>query len=84
LERRLAVASIRAASVASVPEVVKNTLASGMPDRLAIISASSIIGSLRYIVDVCSRRSACCCTAAVTSGTLWPIIVVRIPPKKSR
>ena len=34
---------MRAASLASVPDVVKNTLASGMPDNLAISSANSIM-----------------------------------------
>jgi hypothetical protein len=33
--RRLVVASSRAVSLASVPELVKNTMASGMPDNSA-------------------------------------------------
>jgi hypothetical protein len=41
------VASIRAVSLASVPEVVKKTRASGMPDNWATRSASSTIGRLR-------------------------------------
>ena len=36
-----------AVSLASVPDGVKNTRASGMPDVAAISSASSIIGSDR-------------------------------------
>ena len=41
------VASSSAVSLASVPEVVKNTRASGMPDSAAIRSASSTSGRLR-------------------------------------
>ena len=44
---RYAVASRSAVSFASVPEVVKKTRASEMPESAAIFSASSIIGSDR-------------------------------------
>ncbi len=71
-------------SLASEPEAVKKTRASGMPDRRQMRSASSIIGSLRYSVEVCITFAACSCTAAVTFGWLCPIIVVSTPPKKSR
>ncbi len=47
LLRRYAVASSRAVSLASVPEVVKKTRASGMPLNWATRSASSTIGRLR-------------------------------------
>ena len=66
------VASRRAVSLASVPEVVKNTRASGMPDSAAISSASSIIGSDRYSVEVCITLAAWSCTAATTSGLAVP------------
>ena len=82
--RRYDVAASNAASFASVPDVVKNTLASGMPESPASFSANSIIGALRYSVEVCSILPACSRTASTTSGTLWPLIVVRMPPKKSR
>src|SRR5690606_16264934 len=75
---------MRAVSLASVPELVKNTLASGMPDNSAIFSASSICGSMRYRVEVWTIFSACALIASTISGTLYPVIVVRIPPKKSR
>jgi hypothetical protein len=70
--------------LASDPEGVKKTLASAMPDRPAIFSASSIIGRDRYSVEVCSSLPACSRMASTTSGTAWPLIVVRMPPKKSR
>ena len=73
-----------AVSLASVPEVVKNTRASGMPLMAAISSASSIIGSQRYSVEVCSTLAACSLMAAVTAGLLCPTMVVSTPPKKSR
>ena len=65
-----------AASLASVPELVKKTFASGMPDRSAIFSASSICDSIKYSVEVCSILSACALIAATTSGTLYPDMVV--------
>ena len=71
-------------SFASVPDVVKNTRASGIPDWLAIFSASSSIGSDRYNVDVCSTLADCSWMAAVTAALLWPTIVVNTPPNMSR
>jgi len=84
LLRRYDVAASNAASLASVPDVVTNTLASGMPERADSLSASSTSGRLRYSVDVCSIFPACSRSASTTSGTAWPEIVVRMPPKKSR
>jgi hypothetical protein len=57
-----------AASLASLPEGVKYTRASGMPEAAATISANSIIGSERYSVEVCMILAAWCCTAALTAG----------------
>ncbi len=71
-------------SLASVPEVVRKTFASGMPDTVAICSASSTIGVLRWSVELWMIRPAWSATAAVTSGTACAVIVVRMPPKKSR
>lgn len=82
--RRYVVASIRAVSLASVPEVVKKTRASGTPLSWATRSASSTIGRFRYSVEEWMIRPACSVTALVTSGRAWAVIVVRIPPKKSR
>jgi hypothetical protein len=85
LDRRAAVASSSAVSFASVPELVKKTLASGIPDSRAIFSASSTWLRIRYSVDVCTTpvpiwRS----TASRTAGTSYPSMLVRMPPKKSR
>ena len=41
----------KAVSFASVPEVVKKTFASSIPDSCDICSASAIIGDIRYSVD---------------------------------
>ncbi len=76
--------SWRAVSLASLPELTKNTLASGMPDRAEIRSASSTMGRTRYRVEQCSMRPAWVRMASTTSGTAWPVMVVRMPPKKSR
>ena len=59
-----------AVSLASVPELVKNTLASLMPDTLTIFSASSTWLRIRYSVEVCTTPVAICrSTASRTSGT---------------
>ena len=71
-------------SLASVPEVVRKTFGSSMPDTAAICSASCTIGRFRYSVDVCRIRPAWSLTAFVTSGSACAVIVVRMPPKKSR
>jgi hypothetical protein len=56
--------------LASVPELVKKTLASGIPDSRAIFSASSICPRSRYEVEVCTTPVASCrSTASRTSGT---------------
>ena len=68
MDLRETVASMRAASFASVPEVVKNTLASGMPDSPAMSSASSIMDSDRYRVEVWNVLDAWVRTASVISG----------------
>jgi hypothetical protein len=59
-----------AASLASLPELVKNTLASGMPDSSASRSASSTCRRIRYRVEVWTIRPACSRTASTTSGGL--------------
>jgi len=63
-------AASRAVSFASVPELVKNTLALAIPDSFAIFSASSIWLRIRYSVEVCTTPVAICrSTASRTSGT---------------
>ena len=63
-ERRFWVASISAASFASVPELAKKTFASGMPDSSAIFSASSICWRIRYTVEVCAIPLLSCSRTA--------------------
>ena len=43
-----------AVSTASVPELTKNTLAPSMVESAAIFSASSIMGRIRYSVELWS------------------------------
>ena len=63
-------ASSSAVSFASVPELVKNTLAFSMPDSRAIFSASSTWFLIRYSVEVCTTPVASWrSTASRTSGT---------------
>ena len=45
-------AAARAVSLASEPELVKNTLAFSMPESFAIFSASSTWLRIRYSVEV--------------------------------
>jgi len=78
------VAIMMAVSLASVPDAVKNTRASGIPETAATSSANRIMGSDKYKVDVCMALAAWSCTALTTSGLLWPIIVVKTPPNQSR
>ena len=47
-----------AVSLASEPELVKNTLAFSMPESLAIFSASSTWLRIRYSVEVCTMPVA--------------------------
>jgi hypothetical protein len=77
-------ASSNAVSLASDPEAVKNTLASGIGESSAIRSASSTWARIRYTVEVWRSLPTCSWIASTISGTLWPEIVVRMPPKKSR
>ena len=51
MERRAVQHSWMAVSLASLPELTKNTLASGMPDSAEMRSANSTIGRTRYSVE---------------------------------
>ena len=63
-------AAVSAVSLASEPELVKNTLAFGMPESFAIFSASSTWLRIRYSVEVCWMPVASCrSTASRTSAT---------------
>jgi hypothetical protein len=64
------VANSSALSFASLPELVKKTRASGMPDTLAIFSASSTCLRIRYSVEVCATPVASWLrTASLISAT---------------
>ena len=70
LAPRAVSAASSAVSLASVPELVKNTLAFSIPDSRAIFSASSTWPRIRYSVEVCTTPLAICrSTASRTSAT---------------
>jgi hypothetical protein len=50
--------------LASVPELVKNTLAFSIPDSRAIFSASSTYLRITYSVEVCSTPVSTCARIA--------------------
>ena len=60
--------SLKAASFASVPELVKNTLVSGLPVNAASRSARRICCSLAKKLDTWPSRPSCSVIAAVTAG----------------
>ena len=62
--------SIRAVSFASVPELTKNTLASGILESAGDPLGQFDLGRMRYTVEECSIRPACSRMASTTSGML--------------
>lgn len=85
LERRYVVASRSAASFASEPLPTKKTfLSPEMGASSMSFSASLTCFSIRYRVEEWKILSACSFTAPATSGIACPLMVVTIPPKKSR
>ncbi len=75
--------SLNAASLASAPELQKNTLP-GRPARASNSSASATGGSAAYRLDTCPRVATCRVTAATTAGWAWPSTLTAIPPSRSR
>ena len=55
-----------------MPDVVKNTFASGIPDSADSFSAISTSGALRYSVELCSSLPACSRIASTISGDVVP------------
>ena len=74
--------SFSAASLASAPELQKNTAEPN--ERSTSRSASRTIGAFQYRFDTCISRAACSWTAATTCGWQWPVLQTAIPARKSR
>src|SRR5216684_3109576 len=79
LALRAVSAASSAVSLASVPELVKKTLASFMPDSFAIFSASSTWLRIRYSVEV-SAAVGVGDPAALAADDLDRLVVVDTDP----
>ena len=78
-------ASLRAASIASDPELRNITVSSGAGKVAASAAASRTTGSAKPIAPVGTiSRSTCSWIARVTAGWLWPRAETAIPLAKSR
>ena len=73
---------LNAASLASAPELQKNTRP-GRPASSSSRSASSTPGSCIARLETCPRVCACFVIASTTLGCAWPRIVVAMPPSRS-
>ena len=71
-----------APSLASAPELPKNTLS--MPVRLHSFLASLASGAVTYRLLICCRAPACAATAAVQAGWQNPSELTPMPEVKSR
>ena len=75
--------ALKAASFASVPELVKNTLPSA-PISSSSFSASSICGVDVKKFETCPRVVSCVVTASTIAGWAWPSALTAMPPSRSR
>ncbi|EUA54889.1 acetylornithine aminotransferase argD domain protein [Mycobacterium intracellulare 1956] len=78
---------LKATSLASVPELQKNTRAgvsSGAPSRATSSSASAMPGSVAYRLDVWPSVAICRVTASMIAGWRWPRMLTAMPPSRSR
>ncbi len=74
--------SFSAASLASVPELERNTRPSAST-RPSSRSASSTCGALVKKFETCPRVRSCAVTASTSAGWAWPRALTAMPPKKS-
>ena len=77
-------ASLSAASLASVPELQKNTRPPARPSRPSSRSASATPGSCTKRLEVCARVATWRVTASTSAGCAWPRDVTAMPPSRSR
>lgn len=74
---------LKAASLASAPELQKNTRPS-RPKRWRSRSARATVGSAMKKLEMCPRDAICVLTASTIAGWAWPRALVAMPPTKSR
>jgi hypothetical protein len=74
--------SLKAASLASVPELVKNTRPSA-PTSDSSRSASSTWGALVKKFETWPSVVSCSVTAATRAGWAWPRALTAMPPSRS-
>src|SRR3546814_19453008 len=74
-------ASLNAASLASPPELQKNTRSANVSSvsRCASLSAGSLVTTF----DRCQSFCACWFSALTITGLAWPSTVTQIPPAQS-
>ena len=75
--------SLNAASLASVPELVKNTRPSRGRRSGSNRSASSTCGVLVKKLETWPRVVSCSVTAATRAGWAWPRALTAMPPRRS-
>ena len=77
--------SLNAASLASVPELVKKTLpsAGALPSSPSSFSASSTWGSLVKKLEMCPSVPSWLVTASTSAGWAWPSALTAMPPRRS-
>ncbi len=73
---------LKAPSLASAPELQKNTLPS-RPKRWSSCSASATGGSATKRLETCPREAIWVETASTIAGWAWPSALTAIPPTKS-
>ena len=74
---------LKAASLASAPELQKNTLPS-RPKSWSSRSASVTVGSAMKRLETWPREAICVLTASTIAGWAWPSALTAMPPTKSR
>ncbi|PQM44914.1 hypothetical protein C1Y40_04918 [Mycobacterium talmoniae] len=73
---------LKATSLASVPELQKNTRA-GAPRWSVSASANAIPGSVAYRFEVCPNVFSWVVTASITAGCRCPSTLTAMPPSRS-
>ncbi len=73
---------LKAASLASAPELQKKTLPS-RPKSCSSRSARATVGSAMKKLEMWPRDAICLPTASTIAGWAWPRALVAIPPTKS-
>ena len=74
-------ASLKAASLASAPELQKNTRSAKVASVSALASFSA--GSLVITLERCQSLPACSVSAFTITGCAWPRTFTAMPPAKS-